>query len=54
MNIKDINKNPTPIVRMDASLEKQKGKVLFPDKVAIANKTISSVGLPNSKVRKGA
>lgn len=54
MNIKDINKNPTPIIRIDASLKEQKEKVLFPDKVAKANKTLSSVGLPKSKVKKGA
>jgi hypothetical protein len=45
-SIDDLNKMKTPIVKIDKSLEKFKGKVLFPEKVALANKTLAKVGLP--------
>ncbi len=54
MNIKDINKNPTPIIPINASLAKHKGEVLFPDKLAKANETLAAVGLPKAKMKKGA
>ena len=49
MNIKQLNKSNTPVVRIDKSLEKYKGKVLFKDKLEKANETLKKVGLPNTK-----
>jgi len=49
MNIKEINKKKTPIVRIDNSLEKFKKLPLFQDKVDKANKMLRTVGLPKTK-----
>ena len=46
MNIKDLNKKKTPIVKIDKSLETFKNKVLFKDKLDNANKVLKTVGLP--------
>lgn len=54
MNIKDLNNSKTPVVRINDSLEKLKGAVLFPKKLAKANKTLNEVGLPKAKIKKGA
>ncbi len=47
MTIEQLNKAKTPIVKIDKSLEKFQGKILFPEKLAQANKTLAKVGLPN-------
>ena len=44
--IDDLNKMKTPIVKIDKTLERFKGKVLFPEKLDLANKTLNKVGLP--------
>ncbi|MEP6466460.1 MAG: hypothetical protein ABJB05_09140 [Parafilimonas sp.] len=44
--IEKLNKNKTPIVKIDKSLEKLRGKNLFPEKLAKANDMIAKVGLP--------
>jgi hypothetical protein len=44
--IEKLNKNKTPIVKIDKSLGKLRGKNLFPEKLAKANEVISKVGLP--------
>lgn len=49
MKIEQLNKSKTPIVRIDKSLEKLRGKNLFPEKLAKANKVLSKVGLPKTK-----
>jgi hypothetical protein len=49
MNIKEINKKKTPIVRIDNSLEKFKKRPLFQDKVDKANEMLRTVGLPKVK-----
>jgi hypothetical protein len=44
--IEKLNKNETPIIKLDKSLEKLRGKNLFPEKLAKANEVIAKVGLP--------
>lgn len=46
MNLDDLNKKKTPIVRIDKKLEKFRGKVLFPEKLQQANEILKKVGLP--------
>lgn len=46
MKISELNKAKVPIVKIDKSLERFRGKVLFPEKVALANKLLSNVKLP--------
>lgn len=46
MTIEELNKQKTPIVVIDKSLEKYKGKNLFPEKLAKANDVLKRVGLP--------
>ncbi len=46
MTIEELNKRKTPIVVIDNSLEKFKGKVLFPEKLAKANEVLRKIGLP--------
>lgn len=41
---KDLNKYP--VVRINKSLNKYKGMVLFPEKLAQANEVLRTVGLP--------
>ena len=49
MNITQLNKAELPIVRLDKSLDKYKGKVLFKEKLEKANETLKNVGLPKDK-----
>ena len=49
MKIEQLNKSKTPIVRIDKSLEKLRGKNLFPEKLAEANEVLAKVGLPKTK-----
>jgi len=44
--IENLNKSKTPIVKIDKSLEKLRGRNLFPEKLAKANEVIAKVGLP--------
>ena len=44
--IEKLNKSKDSIVKIDKSLEKLRGKNLFPEKLAKANKVIARVGLP--------
>lgn len=46
MDIKRLNKEKLPIVKIDKSLEKFKNKVLFKDKIEKANQTLKTAGLP--------
>ena len=46
MTIEELNKRKTPIVIIDKSLEKYKGKILFPEKLAKANEVLRKIGLP--------
>jgi len=44
--IEKLNKTKMPIVKIDKSLERLRGKNLFPEKLSKANEVISRVGLP--------
>ena len=47
--IEKLNKSKIPLVKLDKSLEKLRGKNLFPEKLAKANEVIKRVGLPKNK-----
>ena len=51
MNIKQLNKEKVPVVRIDKSLDKYKDKVLFPEKLDKANEMLKTVGLPKKQHR---
>ena len=51
MKIEQLNKSKSPIVRIDKSLEKLRGKNLFPEKLAAANEVLAKTGLPKTKRR---
>lgn len=44
--IKNLNKSKVPIVPIDKRLEKYRGKVLFPKKLAKANEILAKAALP--------
>jgi len=46
MNLKSINENKIPIVKIDKRLERFRGRTLFPEKLQKANEIISRIGLP--------
>ena len=48
MNIKQLNKSKTPIIKMDETLSELKEKVVFKEKVDFANQVLKSVGLPKT------
>ena len=49
MTIKQLNKSKTPIVKINKNLDKLADKVLFPEKLAEANRILKEVGLPKIK-----
>jgi hypothetical protein len=46
MKITQLNQAKIPIVKIDKKLERFRGKVMFPEKLAKANEILSRVGLP--------
>ncbi|MEY4904114.1 MAG: hypothetical protein RLZZ292_1929 [Bacteroidota bacterium] len=46
MSIKELNDAKIPIVKIDKKLEKFRGKILFPKKLALANQLLEKVTLP--------
>lgn len=52
MKIDELNKAKVPIVKIDKSLERFRGKVLFPEKLALANKILANAKLPTIPVSK--
>lgn len=46
MSIEDLNKAKIPVVKIDKKLEKLRGKVLFPEKLELANKLLSKAKFP--------
>jgi len=46
MNINDLNRKKTPIVRIDNTLTKYKAMPVFQDKVDKANAILLSAGIP--------
>ncbi len=47
--IEKLNKSKIPIIPIDKRLEKYRGKVLFPEKLAKANEIIAKSGIPKQK-----
>jgi hypothetical protein len=45
--VEDLNKEKIPVVKIDKKLEKFRGKILFPKKLALANEMLSKAKLPN-------
>jgi hypothetical protein len=48
MKNKGLNNLKNPVVRIDKSLEKYKGKVIFKEKLDMANKMLKTYGVPKS------
>lgn len=46
MKVEDLNKAKIPVVKINKKLEEFKGKVLFPEKLNLANKMLENVKLP--------
>lgn len=47
MGIKELNKKKIPVVKINKKLEHFSGKVLFPEKVEMANELLNKAKLPN-------
>lgn len=47
--IAELNKSKAPIVAIDTSLNQYQGKVLFPEKLALAEAKLKGVKLPPFK-----
>lgn len=45
MKVNELNKAKIPVVKINKKLEEFRGKVLFPEKLALANKMISNAKL---------
>ena len=46
MSVKELNKTKTPLVKIDKNLDKFKGKVLFPKKLALAEELLQHAKFP--------
>lgn len=46
MKVEELNKAKIPVVRINKKLEEFKGKILFPEKLELANKMLKNVKLP--------
>lgn len=49
--VQELNNKKVPIVTIDSSLEQYRNKVLFPEKLAKANKMLKTARLPIKKHR---
>lgn len=49
MGIEELNKAKIPIVKINKDLEKLKGRVLFPEKLEMAEKLLKKAKLPDFK-----
>jgi hypothetical protein len=49
--IEELKALNTPIVKIDKTLDKFKGTILFPEKLALANEMLKRVGLPKQWVK---
>ena len=47
--VEELNKSKVPIVAIDPSLNKYQGKILFPQKLALAEEQLKGVKLPEIK-----
>lgn len=52
LTIKQLNKSKTPIVKINKSLDKLAGQILFPKKLEEANNILKTIGLPKMKPQK--
>jgi len=52
MKVEDLNKAKIPVVKMNKKLEEFKGKILFPEKLDLANKMLEKVKLPKAETLK--
>ncbi len=46
MKVNELNKAKIPVVKINKKLEEFKGKILFPNKLALANEMLLRVKLP--------
>lgn len=47
--VDELNKSKIPVVRIDSCLAQYRSKVLFPEKLAKANKMLKTAKLPMKK-----
>ena len=52
MKVEDLNKAKIPVVKINKKLEEFRGKVLFPEKLELANKMLDNVKLPKTELSK--
>ncbi len=52
MKVEDLNKAKIPVVKINKKLEEFRGKVLFPEKLELANKMLDNVKLPKTELLK--
>ncbi len=52
MKVEDLNKAKIQVVKINKKLEEFKGKVLFPEKLELANKMLDRVKLPKAETLK--
>jgi hypothetical protein len=48
MKVQEFNKSKTPLVKIDKKLNKFKGKVLFKEKLDMANKLLENAVFPKN------
>lgn len=46
MKIEELNNAKLPMVKIDSKLDRFKGRELFPEKLAVANKMLANARLP--------
>ena len=51
MKIEKLNTAKIPIVKIDKRLERFRGKILFPEKLEMANDILKRIGLPQMKTK---
>ena len=52
MKIQEFNKSKIPLVKINKKLDKYKGKVLFKDKLDMANRLLENAVLPKMDTEK--
>ena len=52
MNLKELNNKKVPVVKIDRELNKLSKKILFPEKVELANEMLKTKGVPSLKAQK--
>lgn len=49
--VSDISSKKAPLVAIDKSLDRLRHKIMFPKKLEIANKVLSTAKLPDKKTK---